>query len=134
MVHASNERWQVPKIGRDLGISPETFRKKRVNQAEIDAGDRGGLTTEAREGLRSLRREVKVLKEEREILIKVAAFFAREEIPEPASNLRLRGSADGQPPSEHDVQNPGGLQEWLLRLARDHPPRGLKPMLYSPDR
>ena len=41
MVHASDERWQVPKIARDLGISPETFRKKLVNQAEIDAGDRG---------------------------------------------------------------------------------------------
>ena len=41
LVHASDERWQVPKIARDLGVSPETFRKKLVNQAEIDAGDRG---------------------------------------------------------------------------------------------
>ena len=41
-----DERWQVPKIARDLGVSPETFRKKRVNQTEIDVGDRGGLTTE----------------------------------------------------------------------------------------
>lgn len=35
-----------PKIARDLGVSPETFRKKRSNQAEIDVGDRGCLTTE----------------------------------------------------------------------------------------
>ena len=59
LVHASDGRWQVPKIARDLGISPETFRKKRVNQAEINAGDHGDLTTEDREELRRLRREVK---------------------------------------------------------------------------
>jgi transposase-like protein len=33
LVHVSDERWQIPKIARDLGVSPETFRKKRVNQA-----------------------------------------------------------------------------------------------------
>jgi hypothetical protein len=43
LVHTSDESWQVPKIARDPGVSPETFRKKRVNQGEIDAGDRGGL-------------------------------------------------------------------------------------------
>jgi len=61
----------------------------------MNAGDRGGLTTEEREELRCLRREVKVLKGEREILLKAAAFFVKEEIPEPAGNLRLRGSAEG---------------------------------------
>ena len=50
-----------------------------VAQAERDAGQRAdGLATDEREELRRLRRENKSLREEREILKKAAAWFARE--------------------------------------------------------
>ncbi len=65
-------------LARDLGVSTETLRNW-LKQEQIDTGKREGITTDEREELGRLRRENKILKEEREVLRKATAFFAREE-------------------------------------------------------
>lgn len=68
----------LAEIGRELQVTTETLRVWS-KQADLDDGVRtDGLTTEETDELRRLRRENQVLKEEREILKKAAAFFAKE--------------------------------------------------------
>ncbi len=72
----SGER-SIGAVARDLDLS-ETAVRRWVAQAEVDAGRRDGLTTAEREELARLRRENRVLREERDILKRATAFFARE--------------------------------------------------------
>lgn len=67
----------IAQIAADLGISDSCLRSW-VRQADIDEGQREGLTTDERKELVALRRENRVLKMEKEILGKAAAFFANE--------------------------------------------------------
>ena len=67
----------LSEVARDLDLTESSVRRW-VSQAEIDAGRREGLTTSEREELVRLRKENRVLREERDILKRATAFFARE--------------------------------------------------------
>jgi len=69
----------VVQVARDLGLADSMVRVW-VRQAEVDAGEgpAGALTTAEKAELSQLRREVKVLRMEREILKRAATFFAKE--------------------------------------------------------
>ena len=76
------------ELAREFEPSYETIRKW-IKQSELDRGERSdGLTTDEREELSRLRRELRKLKVEREILAKAAAWFAREtdSVPERSSS------------------------------------------------
>ena len=64
-------------LARDLGVADQTLRIWG-RQAEPDPGAREGLTQGGREEPRRPRREVRTLRQEREILKKTAACFASE--------------------------------------------------------
>jgi transposase-like protein len=69
----------IGEVAKNLDLTESAVRQW-VRQAEVDAGrgKPGELTTAEREELQRLRREVKTLRIEREILKKAAAFFAKE--------------------------------------------------------
>ena len=75
-------------LAREFEPSEQTIRNW-VRQADLDEGLRSdGLTTEAREEMRRLKREVKRLRMERDILKKAAAWFARESGSIPGGGMR----------------------------------------------
>ena len=67
----------VSRIARQLGIGDQSLRNW-VAQADVDRGNRAGLTTEERRRMVQLERENKELRRSNEILKSAAAFFARE--------------------------------------------------------
>ena len=69
----------VTEAARDLGVH-DTSLRRWIQQFDIDHGEdrAGALTTEEKEELRRLRREVRTLRMEREVLKKATAFFAKE--------------------------------------------------------
>ena len=66
------------QLARELGCTEQTLRNW-LRQDEADRGERDDvLSSDERARLRELERENKVLRQEREILKRAAAFFARE--------------------------------------------------------
>jgi len=77
LIRSSGKR--IGAVARELDLA-ETAVRRWVHQAEIDTGGgpAGALTTAEREELAQLRKRVKTLEMEREILKKATAFFAKE--------------------------------------------------------
>jgi transposase len=74
-----DEGQSVGSVARDLDLT-ETALREWVNRARADrTKGKTGLTTAEREELTRLRRENRILQEEREILKKAAAFFAKHQ-------------------------------------------------------
>ena len=76
--HAS-EWAAISSIAAKIGCKPETLRLW-VRQAERDQGKRPGTTTDDRERIKALEREVRELKQANEILRKASAYFAQAEL------------------------------------------------------
>ena len=71
-------QWEaICSVAEKLGPTAETVRKW-VNQADVDAGERPGITTEDNAKIRRLEQEVRELRRANEILKSASAFFAAE--------------------------------------------------------
>ncbi len=66
-------------VAKDLGIS-ESCLRRWMRQDDIDAGRKDGLTTDEHKELVALRRRLRVLEMENEILKRASAYFARENV------------------------------------------------------
>jgi len=69
----------ICSIAAKIGCSPETLRSW-VRRAECDQGLKPGLTTDERQRIKDLEREVRELRRTNEILRKASAFFAQAEL------------------------------------------------------
>ena len=68
---------ELARVGRQLGVHPEALRSW-VKQAEIDDGERPGITTGDKQRIAELEREVRELRRANEILKAASSYFARE--------------------------------------------------------
>ena len=107
----------VAELAKEFEPSYWTIRQW-IKQADRDEGRSAeGLSTAEREELRRLRKENRQLKQEREILSKAAAWFARETDSVPPKSLRVRERSPGEVSDCHDVPCAGGLHQRVLRVA-----------------
>lgn len=69
----------IAQIAKDLGVA-ESGLRRWMKQADIDEGKQEGLSSDEREELVRLRRELRVKEMEIEILKRASAYYARENV------------------------------------------------------
>jgi len=78
--HEHASRWAtLCSIASKIGCTPETLRSW-AQRVEVDQGHRPGTTSEERERVKALEREVRELRRANEILRKASAYFAQAEL------------------------------------------------------
>ena len=75
-----DSRWSaILSISSKIGCAPQTLNEW-FKKAEVDRGERTGVTTEMAEKMKALERENRELKQANEILRKASAYFAQAEL------------------------------------------------------
>jgi transposase len=72
----------VAQVARELGIA-ESGLRRWLDRHDVDTGAKEGMSTTERAELVKLRREVRTLRMERDLLSRAAAFFAQENVLPP---------------------------------------------------
>src|SRR5260370_17575788 len=98
---SGNARGSLARVGEKLGINPETLRNW-VEKAEIDGGQRPGITSDDKKRIAELEKELRELRRANEILKAASAYFARELDPPPLPG-RAGQERPGQPPQPHPL-------------------------------
>jgi transposase len=74
---SGSARGTLASVGQKLGVNPETLRNW-VEKAEIDSGQRPGVTSDDKKRISELEKEVRELRRANDILKAASAYFARE--------------------------------------------------------
>ena len=74
----------IAQIAKDFGVHEATITKW-IRQAEIDAGNKPGQSTDESVELRELRRRTRLLEQENEVLRRAAAYLSQANLPSKGS-------------------------------------------------
>jgi transposase len=104
----------VPQLAAELGISPQSLRNWS-RQIDVDEGRAAGLSSDEREELRRLRRELRTVTEEREILKKRRPSSPRK--ARPGDDLPVHRRDEGRALDQDPVPRVGGVALGFSRLG-----------------
>lgn len=84
VVQNRDSKTTIGQIAKDFGVHEATITKW-LRQADIDAGNKPGNTTDESAELRELRRRTRLLEQENEVLRRAAAYLSQANLPSKGS-------------------------------------------------